>query len=108
MDDEFATPAFDLSGYDLESMFPDGPPEDGWNVTINPDPEADPVCDPIFEELSTAWIAGQKFNGAFRRMQPTVYRIMTEENDEEESDEESVKGKEHKGEDPKAEKYEDS
>ncbi|KAH6595148.1 hypothetical protein BASA61_003847 [Batrachochytrium salamandrivorans] len=26
MDDDFVTPAFDLSGYDLESMFPHGIP----------------------------------------------------------------------------------
>ncbi|KAH6566982.1 hypothetical protein BASA62_006399 [Batrachochytrium salamandrivorans] len=103
-DDDFVTPAFDLSGYDLDSMFPHGIPEDGWNVTINPDPKKDPICNPILEQLSTIRINGLKLNGAFGRMLPTVFNIMTEENDEEESDkEESVKGKGHK-EDPKAEK----
>ncbi|KAH9263546.1 hypothetical protein BASA83_013068 [Batrachochytrium salamandrivorans] len=74
------------------------------NVTINPDPKKDPICNPILEQLSTIRINGLKLNGAFGRMLPTVFNIMTEENDEEESDkEESVKGKGHK-EDPKAEK----
>ncbi|KAH6578185.1 hypothetical protein BASA60_003750 [Batrachochytrium salamandrivorans] len=103
MDDDFATPAFDLSGYDLESMFPDGLPKKRWNVTINPDPKKDPICDPILEELSIIRIDGQGLNNALQKWFSTVYDIITEESD----DEEGVKGKGHKKGDSKAEKIQE-